>query len=138
MKFTFVVLVSFSCSAFAGKSAKPLYDDEHRKGTGQYVYIHKSHVNKKRVREQFRHAQVADAADRLKAKRAGFMTLKRQRQFFIRTGLAKFTKRYDAFAKDILVTHLKAQPVSRLVKMYKKIPKATLANAKRRLPAYIN
>jgi hypothetical protein len=132
-----LLILMFAASAVAKKGNLKLPTEEHRKKTGEFVYIHKKHINKKKVKEKFPHAQVVTTEDRLHAKRKGVLSLKTQRGFFARTGLAKYVKKYDQLAKDLIVIRLQSRSLPQLQKMYKKVPKATLVNAKRRLPRYL-
>ncbi|NQZ00886.1 MAG: hypothetical protein HRT45_09480 [Bdellovibrionales bacterium] len=140
MKAFVMFSLCLSFSAFAqgkAKSAKTVSDEEHRKGSGEYVYIHKKRINKKKVRDKFPHAQVVTTADRVHSKRQGVLSLRLQKEFLARTGLSPHIKAYDALAKDLLVIRIQSQPIKRLKKMYKKLPGAALANAKRSLPRYL-
>lgn len=138
MKRLSLVIVAAICSvALAKKKTMKEREAEHRRGSGEYVYIHKKGVNKKKVKEKFPHAQVVNTADRMHAKRHSVLALQTQREFFVRSGLAPYVKGFDSFSKDLLVLRIQGNPVSRLQKFYKKIPRATLVNAKRRLPSYL-
>ena len=122
---------------FAKTPAKKATDEEHRKASGQFVYVHKKHINTRRVRERFPHAQVVGTADRMVAKRQGVLSPHLQREFFLRSGLTKHTSDYDPISKDLLVLRLQSRSLNELEKIYRKIPQSVLKMAKLNLPEYL-
>jgi hypothetical protein len=115
-----LLILMFAASAVAKKGNLKLPTEEHRKKTGEFVYIHKKHINKKKVKEKFPHAQVVTTEDRLHAKRKGVLSLKTQREFFARTGLAKYVKKYDQLAKDLIVIRLQSRSPTSIAKNVQK------------------